>query len=46
MPLPYKNATSGKTAVEEMQKLLRGFGASSFGLMEDLEHGEVMAQFT
>jgi hypothetical protein len=44
--LLYENATSGKAAVEEMQKLLRGFGASNFGLMEDFEHGEMVAQFT
>ena len=36
MPLQYENATSGKTAIDEIQKLLRLFGASSFGLMEDL----------
>lgn len=43
--LPYENATSGKNAVEEMQKILRGFGASSFGCMEDFDKGEVMVQF-
>lgn len=46
MPLPYENATSGKAAVDDMQKLLRGFGASSFGVMEDFERGEVIVQFT
>ena len=44
--LPYENATSGKSALDDMQKLLRGFGASSFGSMEDYEHGEVIVQFT
>lgn len=44
--LPYENATSGKSAVDEMQKLLRAFGASSFGVMEDFEAGEVIVQFT
>lgn len=43
--LPYENATSGKNAVEEMQKILRGFGASSFGCMEDFDKGEVIVQF-
>lgn len=43
--LPYENATSGKNAVGEMQKILRGFGASSFGCMEDFEKGEVIVQF-
>ena len=45
MPLPYENATSGKTAVAEMQKIMRAFGASSFGVMEDFERGEVVVQF-
>ena len=45
MSLPYENATSGKAAVEDMQKLLRGFGASSFGVMEDFDKGEVIVQF-
>lgn len=43
--LPYENATSGKNAIEEMQKVLRGFGASSFGCMEDFEKGEVIVHF-
>ena len=45
MSLPYENATSGKTAVEEMRKLLQGFGAASFGVMEDFAAGEVIIQF-
>jgi hypothetical protein len=45
LSLPYENATSGKAAVQEMQKLLRGFGAKSFGLMEDFDKGEVVIQF-
>jgi hypothetical protein len=45
MTLPYENATSGKTAVDEMQKILRGFGASSFGVMEEFAEGEVVVQF-
>lgn len=45
MTLPYENATSGKTAIDEMQKILRGFGASSFGVMEDFQHGAVTVQF-
>lgn len=46
MPLPYENATSGKAAIDDMQKVLRGFGASSFGVMEDFTVGEVLVQFT
>lgn len=45
MSLPYENATSGKAAVDDMQKILRGFGASSFGVMEDFDRGEVIVQF-
>lgn len=45
MTLPYENATSGKNAVEDIQKILKGFGASSFGHMEDFDRGEVMVQF-
>lgn len=45
MPLPYENATSGKAAIDEMQKILRGFGASSFGVMEDFAAGDVLVQF-
>jgi hypothetical protein len=45
MPLPYENATSGKAAIDEMQKILRGFGASSFGVMENFHVGEVIVQF-
>jgi hypothetical protein len=46
MSLPYENATSGKTAIDDMQKILRTFGASSFGCMEDFDKGEVIVQFT
>lgn len=45
MTLPYENASSGKAAVDDMQKLLRGFGASSFGVMEDFAAGVVTVQF-
>ena len=45
MPLPYENATTGKTAINEMQKILQGFGASSFGVMEEFDKGEVIVQF-
>jgi hypothetical protein len=45
MPLPYENATSGKNAVDEMRKILMGFGATSFGVMEDFDTGFVIVQF-
>ena len=43
--LPYENATSGKTALLEMQKIVAAFGATSFGCMEDFAKGEVIIQF-
>jgi hypothetical protein len=45
MPLPYENATSGKAAIDEMQKLLKGFGVNTFGVMEDFDAGDVIVQF-
>ena len=45
MALPYSSATSGKTAMNEVQKILQGFGASSFGFMEDFNTGTLTVQF-
>ncbi len=45
MTLPYENATSGKRAVDEMQKILKAFGAGSFGIMEDWAAGDLIVQF-
>jgi hypothetical protein len=45
-PLPYENATSGKKAIAEMEKILRAFGASSFGNMEDFDRSDLIVQFT
>ena len=45
MTLPYENATSGKSAIDEMRRLVRAFGASSFGCMEDFAAKEVIVQF-
>lgn len=45
MSLPYENATSGERAVQDMQKILQGFGCSSFGQMMDYETGEFLVQF-
>lgn len=44
--LPYENATSGHKAVEEIRKTLLAFGASSFGVMDNIEKGSVLIQFT
>lgn len=46
MTLPYENATSGKRAIDDMQKLLQEFGCGSFGQMMDFEKGELLVQFT
>ena len=45
MSLPYENATSGDRAVSEMRKILIGFGANKFGVMEDTEHRTITVQF-
>ena len=45
MALPYENATSGKAAIEEIRKIVQGFGATSFGVMDDFDAGTVTVQF-
>lgn len=45
MALPYENATSGNNAINEIQKMLRGFGCTKFGTGEDFETGELFVQF-
>lgn len=45
MGLPYENATSGEKAVGEIRKVLLAFGASRFGVMDDIEKGTVLIQF-
>jgi hypothetical protein len=45
MGLPYENATSGNNAINDIQKMLRGFGCSKFGTGEDFETGELFVQF-
>lgn len=45
MALPYENTTSGERAVQDMQKILRGFGCSKFGHMLDYDAGELLVQF-
>lgn len=43
--LPYSNASSGQNAINEIQKILRGFGCTKFATGEDFETGEVFIQF-
>lgn len=45
MTLPYSTATSGKDAMNEVQKILRSFGASRFGHSEDWTEGTLTVQF-
>jgi hypothetical protein len=45
MSLPYERATSGKAALGDIQKILKEFGAKSFGSMEDFETGDLLIQF-
>jgi len=43
--MPYENATSGRRALDEIQKILRTFGAASVGIMDRFAEGEVLVQF-
>lgn len=43
--LPYMTATSGKGALDEAKRILEGFGATSFGYMEDFHAGTLTVQF-
>lgn len=46
MSLPYENATSGSGALDDINKVLTGFGCARFGTMTDAEKGELIVQFT
>lgn len=43
--VPYENATSGDAARSEITKILRRFGCSSIGFMDDFEKREVLLHF-
>jgi hypothetical protein len=43
--LPYERATSGSRAVQDISKILRGFGCSKFGSMIDDDAQELIVQF-
>lgn len=43
--LPYSNATSGEKALDEIKKILRGFGCSKFASGANFETSEVFVQF-
>lgn len=46
MSLPYENATSGASALDDIHKVLTRFGCARFGTMTDTEKGELLVQFT
>jgi len=43
--LPYENATTGKRALAEMEKILRDVGASKFAHAEDFDGGDITVAF-
>lgn len=45
MTLPYQEAEAGSRAGEQIKKDLRRLGASSVGIMEDFESGDLRVQF-
>jgi hypothetical protein len=45
MKLPYENATSGKRAIDDIEKILRAFGCSKFATGSDFDTGEIFIQF-
>ena len=45
MALPYENATSGKNAIADMQRICQKFGADDFGIKESFKTGNVLVQF-
>lgn len=45
MSLPYENATSGRSAMDDIRRTVMAFGCSKFAPMEDFEAGTVTIQF-
>jgi hypothetical protein len=45
MSVPYAGATSGESARKEITKILRSFGCSSVGFMDQYERSIVLLQF-
>lgn len=45
MTVPYAGATSGEAARKEITKILRGFGCSSIGFMDQFDRHTVLLQF-
>jgi len=45
MTLPYSTATSGRRALEEIEKILRKFGCQKFASGADYENGDIFVDF-
>jgi len=45
MALPYENTSAGAKALADAERILRKFGCSNFGVMNDWERGVVLIQF-
>lgn len=45
MSLPYENASSGTNAMNDIRKMLQGFGCTKFANGEDFETGDLFVQF-
>lgn len=45
MTLPYANASSGKRAIDEIQKIVKAFDCQRFATGEDFDTGEIFVQF-
>lgn len=45
MTVPYAGATSGESARKEITKILRGFGCSSIGFMDQFDRNTVILAF-
>jgi hypothetical protein len=43
--LPYSRAEAGQNAYGEIERILRQFGCSNFGVMNDWQSGKVIVQF-
>lgn len=46
MSLPYESTSAGSKALGDAEKILRKFGCSNFGVMNDWERGVVIVQFS
>ncbi len=43
--LPYENSTAGERALDQLRRILEGFGCQSFGIMTDVQHSETSVYF-